>query len=78
MIGRISNNRIKIFQIIGRIAALTTDQEIRKSSLEIEIQRFCMFITYLALISGAVLFVIGCVVTRFDNVVNQLVNCSSS
>uniref|UniRef100_F1KSV6 Sodium/potassium-transporting ATPase subunit alpha-4 n=1 Tax=Ascaris suum TaxID=6253 RepID=F1KSV6_ASCSU len=58
--------------ILGQIASLTTTQTEEKSSLEIEINRFVKFVFISALTMGAVIFFIGCLMTRFDDILGLL------
>ncbi|VDK50044.1 unnamed protein product [Anisakis simplex] len=54
--------------ILGQIASLTTNQIQQKSSLEIEINRFVKFVFISALTMGAVIFLIGCLMTGFNDI----------
>ncbi|MFH4982672.1 hypothetical protein AB6A40_009381, partial [Gnathostoma spinigerum] len=50
--------------ILGQIASLTTTQKTKISSLEVEINRFVRFVFISALVMGAVIFLLGCVLTK--------------
>ncbi|VDN52657.1 unnamed protein product, partial [Dracunculus medinensis] len=54
--------------IIGQIASLTTTQTETKSSLEVEINRFVKFVFISALIMGFMVFLIGCIMTKFEDI----------
>uniref|UniRef100_A0A914RMB4 P-type ATPase A domain-containing protein n=1 Tax=Parascaris equorum TaxID=6256 RepID=A0A914RMB4_PAREQ len=58
--------------ILGQIASLTTTQTEEQSSLEIEINRFVKFVFISALTMGAIIFFIGCLMTRFDDILGLL------
>ncbi|KAK0408292.1 hypothetical protein QR680_003871 [Steinernema hermaphroditum] len=60
--------------IIGQIAALTTDQTENQSSLEYEINRFVKFVTVSAITMAFVVFILGCVMTKFQDVTGMFIN----
>uniref|UniRef100_A0A914WB99 Cation-transporting P-type ATPase N-terminal domain-containing protein n=1 Tax=Plectus sambesii TaxID=2011161 RepID=A0A914WB99_9BILA len=60
--------------IIGQIASLTTDQKEHKSSLEVEVAKFVRFISILALTMGAIIFLVGAVVNKFQNLLYVFIN----
>ncbi|KAK0401820.1 hypothetical protein QR680_015990 [Steinernema hermaphroditum] len=60
--------------IIGQIASLTIEQEEEPSSLQREIGRFVTFVTVSALIMAVVVFVLGCIMTHFEDVTGMFIN----
>uniref|UniRef100_A0A1I8AS76 Cation_ATPase_N domain-containing protein n=1 Tax=Steinernema glaseri TaxID=37863 RepID=A0A1I8AS76_9BILA len=61
--------------IIGQIAALTTEQAgSGESSLEYEINRFVKFVTVSAITMAFVVFLLGCIMTRFQDVTGMFIN----
>lgn len=47
---------------------MTTTQTETKSSLEVEINRFVKFVFISALIMGFMVFLIGCIMTKFEDI----------
>ncbi|VDM36969.1 unnamed protein product [Toxocara canis] len=62
------------FEVIGQIAALTTEQKQESSSLQIEISRFVKFVTVSALIMGAIIFIIGGFINKWHDIVNLFIS----
>ncbi|TKR89797.1 hypothetical protein L596_013845 [Steinernema carpocapsae] len=60
--------------IIGQIASLTTDQSRRKSTLDIEVERFVKIITVAALTLGTIVFTIGIIMTHFKDITQTFMN----
>ncbi|TKR77856.1 hypothetical protein L596_018757 [Steinernema carpocapsae] len=60
--------------IIGQIAALTTEQTDNQSSLEYEINRFVKFVTVSAITMAFVIFILGCIMTKFQDVTGMFIN----
>ncbi|KAK0412529.1 hypothetical protein QR680_006267 [Steinernema hermaphroditum] len=60
--------------VIGQIASLTTDQSRRKSTLDIEVQRFVKIITIAALALGTIVFTVGVIMTDFKDITETFMN----
>ncbi len=60
--------------LIGTIASLTTNTEVRKSTMEIEVERFVWFITILAITMAVVFFVIDVARRAGVGALNSFIN----
>ncbi|VDK79252.1 unnamed protein product [Cylicostephanus goldi] len=61
------------FQVLGGIANLHTHLPSTKSKLQTELRSFANFITVLAICMAVAMFLIGCIVAKFENVLDHFV-----
>lgn len=60
--------------IIGQIARMTSGQDERQTTLQIEINKFVRFITVLAVSMGLVVFVVGIILNGTKNLLSWFIN----
>ena len=58
--------------VIGQIAEMTTNQGTKKSRLEMQIQKYVIFLVIMAITVATIVFLIGGLVHQWHNIIDLL------